>query len=199
MDSSQNRHRMKLPWWCSFVLLLLKVPAVAADEDVACVCGDSNAGGRRNLEGRAFPSLLSASSRPALCFFWHASSCSKARKPDPPPRANLSREASMPNGSPSSCVSALSNTLLHFASGPRRPLGTYLYITMPALPEDIASLLTCGARCWPCNFHVICDFHQSLPTQAIHSAPDQVSDPDLFRPIAHPELRTTNNNTMMQG
>ena len=138
-------------------LFLLQVPAVAADEEVACVCGDDNAGGRRNLEGRAFvPSRLCCLHHPVPPF---ASSGmhrhARRRESLTHHHERTCREKQVcPTGSRSSCVSALSNTLLHFASRPRRRLGTYLYIMMPALPQDIASLLTSGARCWQCSLHV---------------------------------------------
>ena len=97
---------------------LLKVPAVAADEEVACGWGDSNAGERRNLEGRARPVFVVCiiPSRPLLLL---------AREPDPP-RANLSKKHDCPTAHTfciySPCVSAIFNTLLHFASRPRRRL-----------------------------------------------------------------------------
>jgi hypothetical protein len=52
LESKSTSHQAAVGRPC---LLWLKVPAVAADEEVASVCGEGNAGERRNLEGRALP------------------------------------------------------------------------------------------------------------------------------------------------
>jgi hypothetical protein len=160
------------------------------------VCGEGNAGERRNLEGRALPVFVVCiiPSRPLLllaCIVMlrgaragpTTTSELVARKHDCP-TARI-RHAHQPFPIPY-CISLLDRGAT---------LGTYLDIIMAALPQVAASLLTCGARCWQCTLHVISVFHQSQPGLAIHSAPEEESDADVPRPIAHAELRTVYNDT----
>jgi len=127
---------------------LLKVPAVAADEEVACGWGDSNAGERRNLEGRARPVFVVCiiPSRPLLLLACivilqrreslthHERTCRRSMTAQRLTHSASIRHAYQPFPIPY-CISLLDRGAA---------LGTYLYIIMAALPEVVASLLTSG-------------------------------------------------------
>ena len=150
---SQNRHRMNLPWWCILCFCYKYRPWLQMRKLHVCVEMIMQV---EEEIWKVVPSRLCCLHHPVPPF---ASSGmhrhARRRESLTHHHERTCREKQVcPTGSRSSCVSALSNTLLHFASRPRRRLGTYLYIMMPALPQDIASLLTSGARCWQCSLHV---------------------------------------------